>query len=101
MSRIAKIQTQLDSTPEDPFLNYCLAMELAKEDDVPGARAAFQRVQTLDPRDVASYFQEGQLLGRVGEVDEARRVIELGIERAIRVGNDHALAEMRGFLDTL
>ncbi len=97
MSRIAKIQAQLDSTPDDPFLNYCLAMELAKDDDVPGARAAFQRVQSLDLQDVASFFQEGQLLGRLGEVDESRR----GIERAIRVGNDHALAEMRGFLDTL
>jgi Flp pilus assembly protein TadD len=76
-------------------------MELAKLEDIPAARAAFQRVQQLNPQDVAAFFQEGQLLARIGETESARSVLEQGIERARRVGNDHALAEMLGFLDTL
>lgn len=101
MSRIDKIQAQLAIAPDDPFLNYCLAMELASVQDVAGARAAFQKVQQLDPQDVAAFFQEGQLLAAEGETDAAREVLQQGIDRARSVGNDHALAEMVGFLDTL
>lgn len=101
MTRLEKIDAQLVLTPDDPFLNYGRALELAKLDDLAGAREAFHKVQQLDARDVAAFFQEGQLLARYGEVDEATRVLHLGIERAAQVGNTHALAEMRGFLDTL
>jgi Flp pilus assembly protein TadD len=101
MTRLEKIEAQLQASPLDPFLHYCRAMELAKLEDIPAARAAFQRVQQLNPQDVAAFFQEGQLLARIGETESARSVLEQGIERARRVGNDHALAEMLGFLDTL
>lgn len=101
MTRLEKIDSQLQSTPNDPFLNYCRAMELAKLKDLSAAREAFQRVQQLDERDVASFFQEGQMLANSGDTVEARRVLETGIVRARKVGNDHALGEMVGFLDTL
>ncbi len=101
MTRLEKIDAQLLATPDDPFLNYCRALELAKLHDVSGARTAFQRVQTVDPMDVAAFFQEGQLLALVGDIDAAKHVLQAGIERAQRVGNDHALGEMRGLLETL
>ncbi|MEZ5940511.1 MAG: tetratricopeptide repeat protein [Planctomycetaceae bacterium] len=100
-TRLQKIESQLAQSPDDPFLNYCQALELGKAGQVDAARAAFQRVQTLDPKDVAAFFQEGQLLARVGQTDAAREVLQTGMARARETGNSHALGEMNAFLESL
>lgn len=91
----------LQEAPEDVFLNYSHAMELAKEDEVKGAREAFARVRELDPGYVSAYFQEGQMLARADETEAAGEIIRQGIDVARRIGDSHAVGEMTEFLETL
>lgn len=101
MSRLAKIEERLRVTPDDVFLNYSHAMELAKEDNLAPCRTAFARLRALDPDYVPAYFQEAQILARHGETSAARCIIQDGIAVARRVNDTHALREMTEFLESL
>lgn len=101
MSRRAKIEAQLADAPEDPFLNYAWALQVAGEGDLP---LAIERLQWLLERDatyVPAWFQLGQLQARNDDVEGARQTLVRGIEAARRAGDSHAEGEMRGFLDGL
>lgn len=101
MSRREKLEEMLKSSPDDPFLNYGLAMEEAREGNLDAALAQLDRVLKLDPNYVAAYFQQGQLLAGADRIDESRARLTLGIEVADRVGDAHAAGEMREFLASL
>lgn len=101
MTRREKIEERLQEDPDDVFLNYSYAMELAKTSEVDTARKFFQKVRLLDPQYVAAYFQEGQMLANEGDAAAAREVLSAGIAVARQTGDDHALAEMTDFLDSL
>ena len=101
MSKLEKIQAMLAESPDDLFLRYSLAMELRKTGDVDRAREAFAKVREIDPDYVPAYFQEGQLLAEAEQRDAAEKILQQGINVAQRVGDDHALEEMREFLEML
>lgn len=101
MTRLEKIEERLRADPEDVFLNYSYAMELAKNHQLDLARRAFQQVRLLDANYVPAYFQEGQMLAAAGLVSEAQQVLRQGIGIARRSGDSHALGEMTDFLDSL
>ena len=101
MTRREKIEERLHIEPEDVFLNYSYAMELAKTAEQGAARQVFQKVRDLDPNYISAYFQEGQMLANEGEIDAARQILTEGIAVARHLRDDHALAEMTDFLDSL
>jgi tetratricopeptide (TPR) repeat protein len=101
MTRLERIRQMLDDNPHDPFLLYGLAMEQQSKEDWDSALASFDRVLEVDPNYVAAYFQKGQLLARLYRADEARAVLGAGIAVGREVGDDHAVAEMSEFLQTL
>lgn len=101
MSRREKIEEMLKTDPTDSFLLYSLAMEDMREESFDAAVAGFEKALAADEKHVASYFQMGQTLARMGEEEKAKAIIEQGIEVAKLVGDDHAAAEMVGFLDTI
>ncbi|MGH7201352.1 MAG: tetratricopeptide repeat protein [Planctomycetaceae bacterium] len=96
-----QIEELLKSEPDDVFLNYALAKALASEGDLQAALAQFDRVLDLAPDYVPAHFQKGQTLADHGRTDSAREAIVRGLEVAARVGDAHAEAEMRAFLETL
>jgi hypothetical protein len=53
------------------------------------------------PEYVAGYFQFGQLLARLGELDRARKLLSDGIIVAQRAGDMHARDEMQSALNSL
>ena len=101
MSRRRQIEEMLASDPDDVFLKYALANELAKEGDAGAAIAAYVRIIEEHPDYVPAYFQQGQFLAGEGDTAGARDVVLRGIAVASRTGDAHAAAEMAGFLDTL
>ncbi len=101
MSRREQIEEMLKSQPDDSFLNYALAKEYAAEGNVEAAIKQYDFVIEKHPKEVAAYFQKGQLLHEEDESDEARQVLEQGIGVAREVGDSHALAEMQGYLELL
>ena len=101
MSRLEKLETLLAAEPDDVFLNYSMAMEMAKADRYDEALAAFTRVSELDPDYIASYFHQGKTLLRMGRRERAKQALTAGIERAKACGDQHAVSEMTELLGTL
>jgi tetratricopeptide (TPR) repeat protein len=101
MSRREKIEAMLADDPGDTFLRYSLAMELDKEGDHAGSLGKFAELTRDNPPYVPAFFMAGQQLVRLGRLEEARAVLDDGIEAA-RAQNDlHAAGEMSEFLASL
>lgn len=96
--RREKLQEMLKSSPHDPFLHYGLAMEERAAGDLPAALRGLQKVLELDRDYVAAWFHQGQVLAELGKREQAREVLATGIDVARRVGDQHAVDEMTGFL---
>lgn len=101
MSRLEKLQALLKTDPTDAFLNFGLAMELAKGGRFDESLAQFDRVQQLDPHYIAAYFQKGRTLLSMGETERARSELNRGISAATESGDMHARGEMEELLASL
>jgi Flp pilus assembly protein TadD len=100
-TRRQQLEEMLAEFPDDSFLRYGLAMELAGAGDNEGALTRFHELMQKDPDYVPAYLQAGQLLARLGREAEARTVYRTGIAAARRKGDDHAAGEMEGLLNML
>ena len=87
--------------PADAFARYGLAMECVKLGDEAAALSHFHKLLEIHPEYVAGYFQFGQLLGRTGRIDEARKTLSDGIVVAQSTGDAHARDEMQAALTLL
>lgn len=100
-SRREVLEQFVGQKPTDAFARYGLAMECAKEGDNHAATEHFEKLLHNDPNYVPGYFQFGQLLARLGRLDEARRMLSDGIVVAQRAGDMHARDEMQAALNSL
>lgn len=93
------LEQSLAEDPADTFLRYGLALQCLREGDVAEGRSALRALIADHPDDqVAAYQQLGQSLLESGEVEEAQRVLGVGISKARARGDWHAAAEMEGLL---
>lgn len=100
-SRRETLEQFVAAKPEDAFARYGLALECVKLGDEAAAVEHFKRLLAEHPRYVAGYFQYGQLLGRMGRAEEARRTLSDGIVIASQTGDMHARDEMQAALTML
>ncbi len=100
-SRREKLEAFLASHPDDAFGRYGLAMECARAGDSDAALEHFRRLLESHPDYVSGYFQYGQFLAKLGQVEQARQTLAAGIAAAGRVGDGHAAGEMQAALDSL
>ena len=96
-----QLEQMLEANPTDVFLQYSVAMACASEGNAEEAAERLKALCESNPEHVPAWFQRGQILARLDETDEAREVLQAGIATAQRVGDSHAEAEMRAFLDML
>lgn len=101
MPRREQLEAMLLEDPNDPFLHYALALELAKSADRPDGLKRLAEMNRTFPDHVPAYFRHGQLLAEDGETEAARSVLRQGIQAALRLGDTHAAAEMNELLNTL
>jgi len=100
-SRLQLLSEFLEHNPGDAFARYGLAMEYSKAGQTEPALAEFRKLLELHPDYTNGYFMAAQLLERNRRTDEARQMLERGMEAAQRTGNKHALSEMSGMLDEI
>jgi tetratricopeptide (TPR) repeat protein len=100
-SRRETLEEFVTAKPADAFARYGLALECVKLGDDPAAIGHFQKLLKTHPEYVAGYFQFGQLLGRLGRLEEARKMLSDGIVVAQRTGDIHARDEMQAALTLL
>jgi len=100
-SRREMLEQFVAQKPADAFARYGLALECVKLGDDAAALANFQELLEINGEYVAAYFQYGQLLSRLGRIDEARRTLSDGIVVAQKTGDLHARDEMQAALALL
>ena len=98
MATREQLERLLAAEPNDVFLNFGLAMELAKEVQQEPALRQLDRVLELDPDYCAAYHQKGRLLLALGQADQARH-LTAGVQAAKRTGNAHAASQMSELLN--
>ncbi|HVB57726.1 MAG TPA: tetratricopeptide repeat protein [Candidatus Acidoferrales bacterium] len=100
-SRREVLEQFVAQKPGDAFARYGLALECAKLGDDRAATGHFQTLLDTHPEYVPGYFQFGQLLSRLGRLEEARRLLSDGIVVAQKAGDSHARDEMQAALTEL
>lgn len=100
-TRREKLELMIQSSPEDQLLRYMLAMEFDKEGQPEKSLEHFQILMSVSHPYVPAFLMAGQLLTRIGRIDEAKRTYSDGIAEANSQGNSHASGEMSGFLSML
>ncbi|HEV2352324.1 MAG TPA: tetratricopeptide repeat protein [Terriglobia bacterium] len=100
-TRLEFLQETLATDPGNTFVRYGLAMELQSAGKAAEAWEHFGHLLTHHPDYSAAYFQAAMLLMKLDRRDEARKVLEAGIEVTGRQGNAHAQSELRATLDDL
>jgi tetratricopeptide (TPR) repeat protein len=100
-SRRQMLEQFVAQKPGDAFARYGLALECVKLGDDAAAAGHFEDLLRTNPGYSAGYFQFGQLLSRVGRLDEARKILSDGIVVAQKSGDMHARDEMQAALTML
>ncbi len=101
MPSLEQLDKLLSKEPDDVFLNFAKAMELAKGQRFAEAFAQFDRVIALDADYAPAFFQKGRTLLQSGDTETAKSTLRLGIDRARATGDSHAAGEMTELLDSL
>ncbi len=101
MSRIDAIKKILETSPNDPFPRYGLAMEYKNAGRLDDAHAEFDELERRHPEYVPQYLMHANLLQAMKRNGDARGVLERGIAAAEKKRDSHALGELKGALDAL
>ena len=87
---VEKLRRQVERFPGDALSRFALGKKLFDADQSPEATAEaaahLREANRLDPSHLATYHVLGQVLMRLGQADEARRVLEQGVRRTADVG---------------
>lgn len=100
-SRLEKLQEFIQQRPTDAFAHYGLAMEYVNNGRAEDALATFNKLLGFKPDYAAAYYQAGVLLGKLNRADEARQMLERGMEVAAKNGDLHTKGEMEEALHNL
>lgn len=100
-NRIDILKEMVAADPANTFARYGLAMEYAKNGEHQTAINEFHNLLAVDSDYPAAYFHCGQVFEKLGEVAQARRTYEGGIEASKRKGDAHTQAEIEAALNLL
>lgn len=95
------LKAMVTQNPADAFARYGLAMELANTGQLESAVVEFRALLDHNPNYAAAYFHGGQVLEKLGDVEQARAFYEKGIQVTGRTGDQHARSELEAALDML
>ncbi len=101
MGRIEKLLEFLQASPNDSFLRHALALEYIKAGNNAEAKKLFEAILEREPGYVGSYYHLGKLLERSGNIDDAIKVYERGMEETKKVNDRHAYSELQGALEEI
>ena len=100
-NRLEILEQMLAADASNTFARYGLAMEFAKTNEYGRAIEEFRRLLAQDPSYAAAYYHGGQVLEKLGQVEEARNIYERGIEVTTAKGDSHTRSEIEAALDLL
>lgn len=98
MPRLEQLLELLKADPNDSFLRYGVAMELAKAGRLEESLAEFSELLKRDPDYVAGYFMAGRTCEQNADNEGAKQFYRDGIATANKVGDSHAASEISAAL---
>jgi tetratricopeptide (TPR) repeat protein len=101
INRVEVLKAMLAQNPADAFARYGLAMEFVKGGQLESAVGEFRTLLDHNPNYAAAYFHGGQVLEKLGDVEQARAFYEKGVEVTARTGDQHTRSELQAALDML
>jgi len=93
-SRLTQLQEMLKTEPNDSFLNYALALEYAKVNDVVKAIELIEGLLTRDENYLGAYYQLGKYYEHIQDIPKAIATYTKGKEVAKKIKNNKALGEL-------
>ena len=100
-SRVTALKEILATNPDDAFARYALGLEYSGAGETEAALTEFRRLLASHPDYTNGYFMAAQALARAERAEDAKAMLQQGIECARRTRNQHALSEMEAMLDEL
>jgi|SRR4051812_21196712 Tfp pilus assembly protein PilF len=100
-NRLDMLKQMLSENSNNTFARYGLAMELIKTGNFAEAITEFNNLLAQDDAYSAAYYHGGQAYEKLGQIDEARRMYEKGIEVTTRKGDGHTRSELEAALSLL
>ena len=100
-NRLEMLTQFLEQNPNDAFARYGLAMEYSRLGQIETALQQFSKLLEIHPDYTNGYFMAAQTLAKAERNDEARAMLQMGVQSAKRTGNQHALSEMSAMLEEL
>ena len=91
----------MDNSPNDPFLQYALALEYLKIADFEQALHIFEQLIEQSPGYVGTYYHLGKLQEQLGQHPKAVITYQKGIEIATLQNDRHSANELRGAYNLL
>lgn len=91
----------LAQDPNNQLARYGLATELKNQGQNHEAVAEFHALLAVNPNYAAAYYHAGRTLESMGRIEEARQMMERGIEVTTRTGDAHTRSELQAALDLL
>jgi tetratricopeptide (TPR) repeat protein len=94
MSRMAQLLEMLKSEPNDPFLNYALAVELAKLGQIDTSIDKLEALISNNPDYLGSYYMLGKIYEQALQPEKAIETYKKGIEIAKKLNDKKTLGEL-------
>lgn len=99
--RLEQLQKLYERDQTDTFVTYAMAMEHGKAERMDEALEWLDRTIALDADHAYAYFQKGKMLMAQGKTDQAKAVLDAGVEAAKRGGDDKGQRELSELRRTL
>ena len=95
MKRIDSLKALLQENDKDPFLLFALAKEYEKMGNDELALDEFSSLKQQSPEYIGLYYHMAKLIERSGDVEEALKIYDEGINQAKSQGDQHSLSELK------
>ncbi len=94
INRLEQLLQFLEESPDDAFVNYCLALEYIKNEDFETALQYFQYLIENHPNYTGTYYHLGKLYENLNNRDKAIQIYDAGLAITRRLEDRHAYSEL-------
>lgn len=101
MDRLEQLTEFLEKEPNDPFLQYAVAIEYIGRNNKAKGKEILLHLKASHPNYTALYYHLGKLLQGEGDIDAAEKVYREGIELTKLSKEQRTLAELQSALNNM
>ncbi len=94
LSRLEQLEEMLKAEPNDSFLNYALALECAKANNISKAIELIEAIIARDESYLGAYYQLGKYYEEMQQPEKAISIYNKGVSIAKQQRNNKAAGEL-------